>query len=141
MTDEEYAGDISPTEAWDMLQSNPNAVLIDTRTDAEFSYVGCPDLSDCPNPSYRISWKIFPDMQRNMHFEQAVREVSSDFEVPLLFLCRSGIRSKAAAIAMTALGYKHCYNIAEGFEGDKDDAGHRGTIGGWKVHGLPWVQG
>jgi rhodanese-related sulfurtransferase len=80
-------------------------------------------------------------MQRNMHFEQAVREVSSDFEVPLLFLCRSGIRSKAAAIAMTALGYKHCYNIAEGFEGDKDDAGHRGTIGGWKVHGLPWVQG
>ncbi len=140
MTDAEYAGDISPTEAWGLLQSNPSAVFIDTRTDAEFAYVGCPDLSDCPNPSYRISWKIFPDMQLNMHFEQAVREVSSNPDVPILFLCRSGVRSKAAAIAMTALGYTQCYNIAEGFEGDKDDTGHRGTIGGWKVRGLPWAQ-
>ncbi len=141
MSEQDYAGDISPTDAWDMLQSNPNAVLVDVRTDAEFAYVGYPDMSECGNPTHRICWKIFPDMQRNMHFEDAVREASPEFDVPILFLCRSGIRSAAAAIAMTALGYKHCYNIAEGFEGDKDKTGHRGTIGGWKIRGLPWAQG
>lgn len=140
MADQDYAGDISPTDAWDMLQSNPDAVIVDVRTEAEFAYVGFPDMSDCKNPMYRVCWKIFPDMQRNMHFEDAVKEVSPDPETPILFLCRSGIRSASAAIAMTALGYKHCYNIAEGFEGDKDDSGHRGTVGGWKVRGLPWTQ-
>lgn len=140
MTDQDYAGDLSPNEAWDLLQQNPKAVLVDVRTDAEFAYVGYPDLSDCDNPMYRVSWKIFPDMQRNMHFEDAVKEIAPDPDVPILFLCRSGIRSAAAAIAMTALGYKECYNIAEGFEGDKDDNGHRGAVGGWKVRGLPWTQ-
>ena len=141
MNDLDYAGDISPTDAWEMLQSDPTAVLIDVRTDAEFAYVGYPDVSECENLTCRICWKIFPDMQRNMHFEDAVKEAASDPKTPLLFLCRSGIRSAAAAVAMTALGYKHCYNIAEGFEGDKDAAGHRGTVGGWKVRGLPWAQG
>ena len=141
MSDQEYAGDILPPKAWDMLNANPTAVLIDVRTDAEFAYVGSPDMSGCDNPTYKICWKIFPDMQQNMHFQDAVREAAPEFDTPLLFLCRSGIRSASAAIAMTALGYTQCYNIVEGFEGDKDDTGHRSTVGGWKVRGLPWTQG
>ena len=140
MTDKIYAGDIKPTEAWDILQQDASAVVIDTRTDAEFSYVGGPDLSGMPNPQHRISWKIFPTMEKNPHFEDAVKEAVPDPTTKILFLCRSGIRSAAAATAMTALGYKCCYNIAEGFEGDKNDDAHRGTVNGWKVRGLPWVQ-
>ncbi len=140
MTGKDYAGDISPTEAWAMLTDEPDAVLIDVRTDAEFAYVGSPDLSALKKPVHRISWKIFPDMRRNPHFEDAVKDVVSSKTAPVLFLCRSGIRSAAAAATMTALGFARCYNVAEGFEGDCDEAGHRGTVGGWKVRDLPWVQ-
>ena len=79
-------------------------------------------------------------MNRNPHFEDAVRDVVSKQETPILSLCRSGIRSAAAAATMTALEYQRCYNITEGFEGDKDSNDHRGSINGWKVRGLPWVQ-
>ena len=140
MTDKIYEGDIGPAQAWEILQKDAAAVGIDTRTDAEFSFVGGPDLSDLPNPMYRISWKIFPTMERNPHFEDAVKEAVPDPQTTILFLCRSGVRSAAAATAMTALGYQHCYNIAGGFEGDKNDDAHRGTVNGWKVRGLPWVQ-
>lgn len=140
MTDKIYEGDIGPVEAWEILQKDATAVVIDTRTDAEFSYVGGPDLSGLPNPMHRISWKIFPAMERNPHFEDAVKEAVPDPSTVILFLCRSGVRSAAAATAMSALGYQHCYNIAEGFEGDRNDDAHRGTVNGWKVRGLPWVQ-
>lgn len=141
MADNDYAGDLSPTEAWTLLSTDPAAVLIDVRTDAEFAYVGEPDLSPIKKQHIRISWKIFPSMDRNPHFEEAVREAVPQQNTPLLFLCRSGIRSKSAAITMSLLDYAPCYNIAEGFEGDKSEAGHRGTVGGWKVRGLPWLQG
>ncbi len=141
MSDKDYAGDVSPTEAWKILHEEPAAELIDVRTDAEFSFVGVPDLSKMGKKLHRISWKVFPSMAANPHFADAVREAVPDTSAPLLFLCRSGQRSQSAAIAMTALGYGRCYNISEGFEGDKDGAGHRGTVGGWKVHGLPWSQG
>ncbi len=140
MSDIDYAGDISPTEAWVMLTDEPDAVLIDVRTDAEFAYVGAPDLSTIQKPVYRISWKLFPDMRRNPHFEEAVKDAVPSEDVPVLFLCRSGVRSVAAATAMATLGYTRCYNVTEGFEGDCSEAGHRGTVGGWKVCGLPWVQ-
>lgn len=140
MSDKVYAGDIEPSEAWQMLKDDPNAVVVDTRTDAEFSYVGGPDLSELPNPIYRISWKVFPDMGRNPHFEDAVKEAVPDPATTILFLCRSGVRSAAAATAMTALGYRSCFNITEGFEGDKNAEAHRGTVNGWKVRGLPWAQ-
>lgn len=123
-----------------MLTDKPDAVLIDVRTDAEFAYVGAPDLSRLEKPVYRISWKIFPDMSRNPHFEEAVKDAVPSKDTPMLFLCRSGVRSIAAATAMATLGYTHCYNVSEGFEGDCSEAGHRGTVGGWKVRGLPWVQ-
>tara|TARA_R110000787_G_scaffold63679_11_gene144095 strand:- start:192210 stop:192635 length:426 start_codon:yes stop_codon:yes gene_type:complete len=140
MSDIDYAGDISPTEAWAMLTDEPDAVLIDVRTDAEFAYVGSPDLSTLKKPVHRISWKLFPDMRRNPHFEEAVKDAVPSEDVPILFLCRSGVRSVAAATAMATLGYARCYNVTEGFEGDCSEAGHRGTVGGWKVRGLPWVQ-
>lgn len=135
-----YAGDLSPQQTWDMLNSEQEAVLIDVRTDAEFAYVGEPELGNLKNGTHKICWKIFPDMTRNPHFEDAVRDAVSTPATPILFLCRSGVRSAAAAATMTALGYQRCYNIAEGFEGDKDGNGHRGSINGWKVRGLPWVQ-
>ncbi len=141
MSDSEYAGDLSPVETWELLNAEQDAVLIDVRTDAEFTYVGGPDMSGLTNPAHKISWVLFPDMKRNPHFEDAVREAVPSPETPILFLCRSGVRSLAAAKALTALGYQRCYNIAEGFEGDKDDDAHRGTVNGWKVRGLPWVQG
>ncbi|MDA0996579.1 MAG: rhodanese-like domain-containing protein [Proteobacteria bacterium] len=141
MSDQGYAGDISPSQAWHMLRDDQAAELVDVRTDAEFSFVGLPDLKKLGKAVHRISWKIFPNMDRNPHFEDAVREAVLDKAAPILFLCRSGQRSQSAAIAMTALGYERCYNVSEGFEGDKDQTGRRGTVGGWKVHGLPWMQG
>ena len=140
MTDLMYAGDLTPQQTWEMLKDEQDAVLIDVRTNAEFAYVGEPELGDMNNPAHKICWKIFPDMNRNPHFEDAVRDVVSKQETPILFLCRSGIRSAAAAATMTALGYQRCYNITEGFEGDKDGNDHCGSINGWKVRGLPWVQ-
>jgi rhodanese-related sulfurtransferase len=141
MSDDEYAGDLSPTETWELMQDDTRAVLIDVRTDAEFAYVGGPDPKAFKNPLVKISWILFPGMDRNPHFEDSVRDAVPDKDTPVLFLCRSGQRSAAAARAMTALGYTRCYNIAEGFEGDKNADGHRATVNGWKVRGLPWVQG
>ncbi len=141
MSDDEYAGDLSPKETWELMQDDKRAVLVDVRTDAEFAYVGGPDPKAFKNPLVKISWILFPGMDRNSHFEDSVRDAVPEKDTPILFLCRSGQRSAAAAKAMTALGYARCYNIAEGFEGDKDGAGHRGTVNGWKVRGLPWVQG
>jgi rhodanese-related sulfurtransferase len=140
MDEGDYAGDLSPAESWDLLKRNKDAVLIDVRTDAEFAYVGGPDPAAMQNPFHKVSWILFPDMNRNPHFEDAVREAVPDKEAPILFLCRSGQRSASAAKAMTALGYASCFNIAEGFEGDKNAEDHRGTVNGWKVRGLPWVQ-
>jgi rhodanese-related sulfurtransferase len=136
-----YAGDIMPTQAWDMLAKNPKAVLVDVRTDAEFSYVGNPDLSHLGKQALRVYWKVFPTMNLNPDFVAEVEKSGVAKDTPLLFLCRSGVRSRDAAIAMTAAGFKECYNVAGGFEGDKDATGHRGTINGWKVDGLPWEQG
>jgi rhodanese-related sulfurtransferase len=139
--DNAYAGDISPKQAWQMLSENPQAVLVDVRTDAEFAYVGNPDLSGLGKQVVRIPWKVFPAMAPNPDFVAKVGAVGVPKDAPLMFLCRSGVRSRDAAIAMTAAGFKACYNVAGGFEGDKDAAGHRGAVGGWKVDGLPWMQG
>ena len=136
----EYAGDLDPKEAWEILCLEPDAALIDVRTTAEWSYVGVPDLSSIDKEMIKLDWKQFPGMTINPNFvdELCARELDAD--QTLLFLCRSGVRSKDAAIAMTRAGFRRCYNIAEGFEGDRDDAKHRGTVGGWKRRGLPWAQ-
>ncbi|MBT3767732.1 MAG: rhodanese-like domain-containing protein [Rhodospirillaceae bacterium] len=141
MSDEGYAGDIMPAEAWKILADDPKAVLIDVRTTAEWVYVGQADISSLSKETVLLEWKVFPAMESNPEFVGELSAKISDKDAPLLFLCRSGVRSKAAAITMTAEGYATCYNIATGFEGDKDSDGHRGHVGGWKVEGLPWMQG
>ena len=141
MSEETYAGDLSVKQAWDLLSENPKAQLVDVRTDAEFSYVGSPDLSSLGKEVLAVQWKIFPDMDINPEFVDQVSSSGVDKDAPLLFLCRSGVRSLGAAEAMTEAGFRECYNVAGGFEGDRDAEGHRGTVTGWKVDGLPWRQG
>lgn len=136
-----YAGDMSPGEAWARLEADAKAVLIDVRTDAEFGYVGRPDLSKLGHEITLVQWVTFPDNGKNAGFVDEVAATGVTPENTIMFLCRSGVRSRYAAAAMTAAGYGDCHNVLEGFEGDKDPSGHRGTIGGWKVAGLPWVQG
>ena len=136
-----YAGDLDPKAAWALMEAESNAVLIDVRTVAEWQYVGVADLAPLSRRSEFVEWQRLPDGSPNPEFVEQVTRVAPDPEAPVLFLCRSGARSRAAAVALTEAGYARCYNVAEGFEGDRDPAGHRGTINGWKVHGLPWVQG
>lgn len=139
-----YAGDITPKEALALLQSDPKAQLVDVRSAAEWTFVGVPDLSSLQRKPILVEWQVFPGMGRNAEFDQTVAErlkaegVASS--TAITFLCRSGARSKAAAIAMTALGFSKCFNVAGGFEGDVDAERHRGGTNGWKADGLPWVQ-
>lgn len=136
-----YAGDLTPRQTWEMLSEDPRAQMIDVRTDAEFAYVGSPDLSGLNKEIRQIFWKIFPAMDVNPDFVTQVTEGGFDKDTPLLFLCRSGVRSMHAADVLTAAGFTACYNITGGFEGDKDPQDHRGNVQGWKVDGLPWKQG
>ena len=136
-----YAGDISPRQAWDILTAEPGSMLIDVRTPAEWNYVGIPDLGGLGKKPLFVPWLFFPSMEVNPQFAEHLESARLDRDKALLFICRSGARSRAAAIAMTARGYTRCYNIASGFEGDPDHTRHRGTVNGWKVDGLPWIQG
>jgi sulfur dioxygenase len=126
-----YAGDLSPEVAWQWVQSG-RAVLVDVRTDAEREWVGF-----VPG-ALALAWKQWPGMSLNPEFEAGVRQAASSGK-PLLMLCRSGVRSIAAAQRATEWGLQ-AYNILEGFEGDPDPHGHRGRLGGWKQRGLPWRQ-
>jgi rhodanese-related sulfurtransferase len=135
-----YAGDIDPPAAYAVLTDDPAAVLVDVRTRAEWSYVGTPDLSALGKPVLQVEWVRFPDGARNERFVDELAAAGVPKEAPVLFLCRSGVRSIAAAEAATAAGWTAAQNVLEGFEGNPDTAGHRGTTGGWKVAGLPWRQ-
>lgn len=143
--DGRYAGDVSPEEAFELLQGEAGAVLIDVRTHAEWSFVGTADLTQCSKTPMLVEWQRYPTMEANETFVDEVEAAVSsgagsiDKERPLIFLCRSGVRSIAAAEAMTNAGYIKCFNVTEGFEGSLDAEGHRG-IGGWKARGLPWQQ-
>jgi len=135
-----YAGDLTPDEAFSLLESQPEAILVDVRTRAEWSYVGVPDLSGVGRSPVLSEWVTFPDGARNPQFLDEVSAAAASKAAPVVFLCRSGVRSVAAAEAATAAGFSAAYNITEGFEGPSDDSGHRGTAAGWKVRGLPWRQ-
>ncbi len=140
----DYAGDISPLEAIAMLQGDANAVLVDVRTRPEWQFVGVPDLSAINKDVVLLEWQTYPTMQVNGDFartlkaELARRSIPDD--APLLFLCRSGARSQAAALALAAEGHSKCYNITGGFEGPPDGEHHRGQVAGWKALRLPWTQ-
>lgn len=135
-----YAGDLNPRESWEVLENDANAVLVDVRTDAEFAFVGFPDLTGLGKETKFASWILFPSEEVNPAFIEQLAVVAPDRNAQILFLCRSGVRSRFAAAAGSKTGYSRCYNILEGFEGDMNSTGHRGTIGGWKVAGLPWTQ-
>jgi rhodanese-related sulfurtransferase len=139
-----YKGDVTATEAWSTLSREPSAVLVDVRTTAEWNYVGLPDLTAIGRPLLRIEWQSFPSGQVNPKFAETLdaelKKGGTSRDAPVLFICRSGARSASAAKAMTALGYTHCYNVCDGFEGRRDEGGHRGTVEGWKAADLPWVQ-
>lgn len=138
--DETYAGDVDPADSYAALQASPDAVLVDVRTAAEWSYVGMPDLSRIGKRVIPIEWQRFPDGAPNGSFLEQLRHAGVADGVPIYFLCRSGVRSAAAAKAATAAGLGPAYNVSEGFEGPLDHDGHR-TVAGWKAAGLPWRQG
>lgn len=127
-----YAGDVSPQQAWAWVQAG-EAVLIDVRTDAEREWVGF-----VPG-AMALAWKQWPDMVMNPEFDAGVRIAAAEGR-KLVLLCRSGVRSVAAAKRATELGLA-AYNILEGFEGDPDEHGQRGHKGGWRYRQLPWRQG
>jgi len=136
-----YAGDLGATDSWALLQSDPAAQLVDVRTMAEWSFVGLPDLAGIGRQVHCVEWQSYPSMAQNPSFvAQAGAAVGSRKDAPVLLLCRSGGRSRAAAMAMTAAGYEQAYNVAGGFEGDLDKNSHRGGANGWKAAGLPWRQ-
>jgi len=126
-----YAGDITPQLAYQWWQSG-EVVLVDVRSDAEREWVGF-----VPG-ALAIAWKHWPGMALNPEFDARIQTASPDSK-KILLLCRSGVRSIAAAQRATALGLE-AYNILEGFEGNPDAHGHRGIVGGWRFHGLPWKQ-
>ena len=126
-----YAGALLPAEAHKLMQAG--AKLVDVRTKPELQYVG-----KVPG-SVAVEWQTYPGNRENPEFlGELAASVSKD--TPVMFLCRSGARSHAAAEAATRAGWKEAYNILEGFEGDKDAAQHRSSVGGWRKAGLPWVQ-
>jgi len=137
----EYAGDLSVQDAWALLKSDPAARLVDVRTQPEWNFVGLPDLSELGRQVALVEWQSFPTMQVNPNFVAATEQaVGADKSAPVLFLCRSGARSRSAAMALAQAGYTRAYNVAGGFEGDLDGQRHRGGKNGWKAAGLPWKQ-
>ena len=140
-----YAADLTPTEAWDLLVADERALLVDVRTDAEWRYVGVPDTASLPAPhgsrTARIEWVRYPSGARNLSFldELAALGLTPGAGRPVVFLCRSGGRSVAAATAAAAASLGPSYNVLEGFEGDVGPDGHRGHLG-WRAAGLPWRQ-
>jgi rhodanese-related sulfurtransferase len=126
-----YAGALLPAEAHALMQQG--AKLVDVRTQPELNYVG-----KVPG-ALMIEWQTWPGGRPNPEFlGELAASVSKD--TPVMFLCRSGARSHAAAETATRAGWKECYNVLEGFEGDKDAAEHRNSVNGWRKAGLPWVQ-
>ena len=128
-----FAGGIAPQHAWRLVQEG-RAVLVDVRTAEERKFVGyVPD-------SLHVAWMTGTSMNRNPRFVKELEVKLKDKAAVVLFLCRSGKRSAAAAEAATKADYRSAFNVLEGFEGDLNEARQRGQAGGWRLHGLPWVQ-
>lgn len=128
-----YDGAFLPSEAFELTRLQSGTVIVDVRTKAEWTYVG-----RIPG-SVEIEWQSYPGGTPNPQF-LAQLEGALPKHTPLLFICRSGARSHAAATAAKQAGFVQCYNVLEGFEGDLDSQGHRNTLGGWRACGLPWHQ-
>ena len=130
---------LTPPEAAELLRLDDTALLVDVRSKVEFDYVGH------PVGAVNVMWKDYPEWNENPDFVAQVEAAladsgGNDHARPILAICRSGARSMAAAEKLKAAGFTNLTNVEEGFEGDKDEAGHRGLVNGWKCHGLPWEQ-
>lgn len=134
-----YAGDITPQEAWKLLADDPSAVLVDCRTEAEWRFVGVPDLAELRRDVVYIEWNKSNGSHNDGFIDDLTGAGVTPGERPVIFLCRSGNRSIGAAIAATEAGIAPSYNVLDGFEGNLDENGHRGGTG-WKAVGLPWKQ-
>jgi rhodanese-related sulfurtransferase len=133
-----FLGNMRSTQVWQNLQQEAGAVLVDIRTRAEWHFVGGPDLSSLGKNVIQAEWQLFPGMERNPRF---LRELQAQGVVPgqqIYLICRSGIRSREAAVFLAERGYVTC-NVADGFEGPIDEQGHRGASG-WRAEQLPWKQ-
>ena len=140
----DYAGELSIADAYALLSEDKMAALVDVRTQAEWTWVGVPDLAGLGKTPVFIEWASYPAMQPAKDFAQRLTAEltahGATRETPVLFLCRSGVRSLAAARALTAAGWRRCYNISEGFEGGLDASRRRNAVGGWRARGMPWTQ-
>lgn len=125
---------VTPRQAFDLLQRDPNALLVDCRTEIEFFYVGH------PTGAINVEWHMSPDFAENPRFAEEVLREAGSKDRPLLLICRSGKRTLDAGAALEAAGFTDVTNVLEGFEGDLDKDFHRGTLGGWRKAGLPWEQ-
>jgi len=124
---------LKPREAYEFLQQNPQAVLIDCRSEMEYLFVGH------PHGSHHVAWNDGPDWDINPHFVGQVKKVASA-DRPVVLICRSGQRSVAAGLELEGAGFNEVYNVLEGFEGSLDEHRHRGSLNGWRKEGLPWEQ-
>lgn len=133
---------MSPHAAWQLVQQEPRAVLVDIRSSMEFLFVGH------PKGAVHVAWIDEPDWEVNPHFATEVRKLmlggaycaNEKGCAPVILICRSGKRSLDAGRVLIASGMREIYHVDEGFEGELDDEHHRSTVGGWRYHGLPWEQ-
>ena len=139
-----YAGDLLAIDAYALLEGDSTSVLIDVRTQAEWAYVGTPDIQALRKAPLFLEWQSYPSMAVDANFTARLEALLQSGRVErgasLVFLCRSGARSRHAAIAMTSAGRGPCFNVSDGFEGRLDDSRRRGAVSGWKAGGLPWTQ-
>lgn len=132
-----YAGAVTPQEAYALVQADPKVRLVDVRTNAERDWVGRVALPDAQHLA--VQWNTYPGGVPNAEFPLQLASMVPDKDTVVLFLCRSGVRSRHAARVATEMGYQNAFDILEGFEGDRDAAGHRKTMNGWCKAGLPWI--
>ncbi len=139
---EKQAKAVSAKAAYEVLKKDPRAVIVDIRSTMEYLFVGH------PSGSIHVAWIDEPEWTINPHFVTDVRKIllggaTSHDDIsgaPVILICRSGKRSIDAGKALLNAGFSEVFYVDEGFEGDLDDNRHRGTIGGWRFHGLPWEQ-
>ena len=128
-----YAGDLSPQNTWDEVKNDDNCFLVDCRSSAEWSLTGVPNLDSIGKKVVFVEWQIYPTMEKNSKFLQEISESGINKDSKIIFLCRSGARSRSAAEFLTSHGYKECYNCMEGFEGSHNEFGQRGKQNGTNI--------
>ena len=132
-----YAGAMTPEQAWALLQADQKTILVDVRTNAERDWVGRVNIPEAQH--HAVQWNLYPAGTPNPDFIAQLSAAVPNKSTVILFLCRSGVRSRHGAKLATEHGYTQCYDILQGFEGDKDAHGHRKTVGGWCSAALPWL--